>query len=297
MHNTLPHRRSIGLVSGLVVVALVLAACGSDDDDDTSPATDPEPAPTTPTTPTTEAPAFDLDGREFLSVSVDGYDLVDDTTIRLNFDEGGLSANAGCNTLVGGYTIVDGRLSAPMLATTEMACEPDLMVQDRWLTDILSLEPIVELDGDTLTMRGAGGATLEFLDRTVADPDRPVVGTRWVLDGIRDGDAVSTVPEGVIASITIDDDGNAVVEAGCNRGSAGVEITDDTMLFGPLALTRMMCEPDAMDVEAIMAAVLDGEVRYTIEADRLMLDSADTPIDPSDGEMGGNGLMFVADES
>lgn len=275
-------------------MALAIAACGGDDSDAT-PVTDPEPPPTAP--PVTAPPSPELDGREFLSESVDGYELVDDTIIRLSFDDGALSANAGCNTLFGAYTVVEGQLRAPMLGTTEMGCEMELMAQDRWLTDILSLEPRVELDGDTLTLRGAGGATLVFLDRTVADPDRPIVGTRWVLDGIRTQDAVSTVPEGVIASLTIDDEGAAVVEAGCNRGSAGVEIGDDTLVFGPLALTRMMCEPGAMDVEAAVTAVLDGEVAYRIDADRLTIDSADTPADPSDGEMGGTGLMFVADES
>jgi heat shock protein HslJ len=296
MHRSLPrpHRIHPALVPGLVILALAIAACGGDDSDAT-PVTDPEPPPTAP--PTTTAPSPELDGREFLSDSVDGYDLVDGTVIRLSFDDGGLSANAGCNTLFGGYTVTEGALQAPMLGTTEMACENDLMAQDRWLTDILALEPRVELDGDTLTLRGAGGATLVFVDRTVADPDRPIVGTRWVLDGLRTQDAVSSVPEGVVASLTIDDEGAAVVEAGCNRGSANVEVGDDTLVFGPLALTRMMCEPGAMDVEATVAAVLDGEVVYRIEADRLTIDSADTPMDPSDGEMGGTGLLFVADES
>lgn len=277
-------RRSLGVVAGLALTALVLAACGSDDGDD-APVADPEPPPTAPA-PTTEAPpVFDLDGREFLSTSVEGYDLVGDTVIRLTFDDGSLSANAGCNTIFGGYTVNGDRLSVSTIGTTEMACEQDLMVQDRWLTDILALEPILELDGDTLTLRGAGGAVIEFLDRTVADPDRPLEGTRWVLDGIRTADAVSSVPEGVTASIAIDDDGTARVEAGCNTGSSSVEIADDTITFGPLALTRMMCEPDAMDVEAAMTAVLDGEATYTIDATRLTLDAGDT------------GLMFVADES
>jgi heat shock protein HslJ len=298
MHHRLPRRRTLGaVVPVLALAALALGACGSDDDTAT-PVTDPAPAPTQP--PATEPPddtsAAELDGREFLSTSVDGYDLVDDTVIRLSFDDGALSANAGCNTLLGDYSISGGRLSAPVLASTEMGCEMELMTQDRWLTDILALDPIVEVDGDTLTLRGAGGATLVFVDRLVADPDRSITGTRWVLDGIRDGDAVSSVPESVVASITIDD-GTAVVEAGCNGGSASVQVADDTLVFGPLALTRMMCEPDAMEVETVVSAVLDGEVTYTIDADRLTIDSLDTPMDPDDGEMGGRGLIFLADET
>ncbi len=150
------------MLTFVAVAALALSACGGDDAAST-PVPDPEPPPTAP--PTTVTQPVELDGREFVSVSVEGYDLVEGTDIRLSFDDGSLSANAGCNTLSGGYTTSDGRLVVQQLATTEMACDMELMVQDRWLTDILSLEPIVEVEGDTLSMQGAGGAMLELVDR------------------------------------------------------------------------------------------------------------------------------------
>lgn len=282
----------------LAVVALVaIAACGTDDDAG-APVPDPEPPPTT--APPTTVPAPELDGREFVSTSVEGYQLVDGSTIRLSFDDGSLSANAGCNTIFGAYRITDGTLGVDQLGTTEMACETDLMAQDRWLTDILALEPRLELEGNTLTLRGVADTVIVLLDRTEAEPDQPLQGTRWVLDGIRDGDAVSTVPDGVTSALTFDGD-QVTVEAGCNRGSATVTIDDETITFGPIPLTRMMCEPDVMDVEAAVTGVLDGEVRYRIDGDRLTLDSADTPVAGDAGaapdepaEMGGTGLLYVA---
>ncbi len=282
--------RRLPVLAVAVAAALVMvAACGADDDAAT-PVPDPEPPPTT--APPTTLPPPALDGREFVSTSVEGYELVDGSIVRITFDDGSLSANAGCNTIFGSYRVVGGTLDVDQLGTTEMACEPDLMAQDRWLTDILALEPEVELDGTTLTLRGVAGTILVLVDRTEVEPDLSLLGTRWVLDGIRDGDAVSTVPEGVTASLTFDAD-RTLVEGGCNRGSADVEVGDETIVFGPIGLTRMMCEPDAMGVEATMTEVLDGEVRYRIDGNRLTIDSADTPTD--DDEPTGRGLLFVAD--
>jgi heat shock protein HslJ len=285
-HTSVSRSLLAPLIFGLTTLAL--AACGASDDD-AAPVTDPSPPTQAP--PTTQPPV-DLDGREMLSTSVEGYPLVEGTVIRLSFADGALSANAGCNTIFGGYQVDEDRLVLSELGTTEMACEPELMAQDRWLTDILNLEPRIALDNDTLTMRGAGGATLEFMDRSVVEPDLPIENTRWVLDGIRTQDAVSTVPEGVVASITIEGD-QALVEAGCNRGSASVAIGEDTITFGPLALTKMMCEPPAMEVESAISTVFDGEVTYRIDADRLTVDSADTGT--SDGEYTGTGLLFLAE--
>lgn len=287
----------VPILLGLATIAL--AACGADDEGDGTPVTDPAPPATLPpaTLPPITEP-LDLAGREFLVTGVDGYDVVDGTTIRVTFEADTLSINAGCNTIFGDYEIAGDRLIGGEFATTEMGCEPDLMAQDRWITDIMSLEPRLELDGDTLTITGVAGTVLTLLDLTVADPDRPLEGVRWVLDGIRTQDAVSTVPQGVVVSITFKD-GRALVEAGCNTGSAGVTIADDTIEFGALALTRMLCEPDAMEVEALVSATLAGEVTYQIDADRLTIDSADTLAggdadEPS--EMVGTGLLFVADE-
>lgn len=266
-------------------VALVVAACGGDDSS--------EPRATEPTLPPVSEP-IDLEGRVFLSTAVEGHDLVEGSRIRLSFEEPGmLSVNAGCNTIFGGYEVDGDRLVAGQLGTTEMACERDLMDQDRWLTDVLTLGPRLALDGDTLTITGVADTSITLLDRRVADPDRPLEGTRWVVDGLRTQDAVSTLPEDVVASITIAD-GEAVVEAGCNRGMASVEIGEGTITFGPMALTKMACEPEVMEVEALVVATLTGETTYVITADRLVIDSADTPMDPADGEMGGTGLMLVA---
>jgi heat shock protein HslJ len=209
-----------------------------------------------------------LDGRTFLSTGIEGRVLVAGSRIRISFDDGQVSASGGCNSMSGPYLIDGNRLVARSLATTEMACEEPLMAQDTWLADLLDGATIT-LDGTTLTL-STGDVQLTMEDREVADPDRPLLGTRWVVDGLVSGDAVSSVPLGVTAALTFSD-GRVDVEAGCNNGGGTVDITATTLGFGPIALTKMACGGPAMAVEQAILAVLNGTAVYEIEADVLTI--------------------------
>ena len=244
-----------------VLSVFLLGACTGAGGASTSGLVDPPPG---------ASARIGLDGRTFLSVDVVGRTLVPGSQVRLSFADGQVSANAGCNTIGGRYVIDGGRLVASQLATTEMACAPALMDQDRWLADLLA-GAAVALDGDTLTI-AKDGMSLALLDREVADPDRPLLGTRWVLDGLVSGDAVSSLPAGVTAALTFVA-GRVSVEAGCNTGAGGVAFGEGTLTFEPIALTMMACEGPAMDVERAVLAVLAGQVTYAIEADTLRLDT------------------------
>src|SRR3990172_9157063 len=116
---------------------------------------------------------------------------------------------------IGGAPLVAGGL-----ATTERGGDEPLMAQDTWLADLLDGATIA-LDGDTLVL-AKGSVRLTMEDREIADPDRPLLGTRWVVDGLISGDAVSNVPVGVTAALTFSD-GLVDVEAGCNRGGGTAE--------------------------------------------------------------------------
>jgi len=248
-------------------LATLLGACGSDA---TSSDTSTQSADSEASVPASD---LDLDGRTFVSTAVVGHDLVADSQIRLAFQDASISVNAGCNTLVGGYTIEGDTLQAPVLAMTQMACDPALMDQDTWLSETFSGSPTLVLEGDDLTVTGADGSTITFLDAVVAEPAQPLEGTRWVVDGLLANEGISTVPLGAEAAITITD-GTAAVEAGCNTGSAAVEITETTITFGPLALTRMACGPEQTELENAVVAVLSGEVTYTIDSSTLQLRKA-----------------------
>ena len=92
------------------------------------------------------------------------------------------------------------------------------------------------------------------------------------MDGIRVGDAVSSVPQGVEASLRIVD-GQAEVHFGCNSGGGAVEVTEDSLTFGPMMSTKMACEAGPAEVEAAVTRTLSGTVGYTIDADVLTIDN------------------------
>lgn len=234
----------------LTLSALALAACGSDDD---TPASGAAPAPA------------DLDGLAFESTAVTGHDLVAGSTISLSFQTDMLSANAGCNTMNGGYTITDGDLGVDAMATTMMACADDLMAQDTWLSEFLASGPAIGLDGTTLTLTG-DDATITLAE--VADAE--LVGTTWVVTGTVATEAVSSVPADAEASITITDE-TVAVNTGCNTGSGGVEVADATLTFGPIATTMRACTDEIMQLETAVLNVLNGEVTYEVSGDSLSL--------------------------
>ncbi|MBG7604477.1 MAG: META domain-containing protein, partial [Actinobacteria bacterium] len=153
--------------------------------------------------------------------------------------------------------------------STEMGCEPAMMDQDTWLAEFLTSSPTASLDDDVLVLEG-DGTTINMLDRETADPDLPMEGTLWVVDGIVANEGVSTVPGGATASITITD-GTAAVETGCNAASTSVEVTETTLMFSPMAVTLMACPPDETALQDAVLAVLDGKVTYEIEANRLSI--------------------------
>ena len=111
-----------------------------------------------PIEPGTDSSAdpLSLVGRTFVSTEMRRRAPVPGSTVRITFRDGGLAAKAGCNTLFGSATWTGGVLAAPMLASTMMACSPELMDQDTWLAELLQSGPSLALDATTLTLGGGG---------------------------------------------------------------------------------------------------------------------------------------------
>jgi heat shock protein HslJ len=234
----------------------------------------------------TEATA--LVGRTFTATEVTGsYTIVPGSSITLIFEKDKLSAKAGCNSMFGAYTVTGDVLTVPQMGSTMMACQEDLMAQDRWLAAFLSSGPTWALDGDTLTLT-------DGKDTLVLGPApsgaAAVEGTGWKLDGLitQSGSTVSAVAPTVTAWVRFNA-GEIAFNNSCNGGGGPVEIADSTMVFGPLRSTLIACEGAAGETEAAMNAVLQGTASYTVGSD------------PSGGvltitaEDGATGLQFIAD--
>jgi len=235
----------------------------------------------------TTAPDAPLDGRAFLSTAVttngQPLDLVAGTRIRIGFSDGRLSASAGCNTMGGTYRIADGQLLVGDLSTTEMGCDPDRHSQDEWLAAFLGSSPAFTLTGSDLGL-ASPGASITLLDREVADPDLPLVGPTWTVVSVISGDAVSSVPDGVVATLTFQADGQVGFNGGCNGGGGRYSATADALRFSELVMTEMACDGPAGAMEAAVLRVLQAEtVSYRIEAGRLELMAGASGLELSGG--------------
>jgi heat shock protein HslJ len=273
----------IALLAVATAGMFTLASCG---DPSVEPATTPtDPGSTTiDTTPdtapaTTPAPGGDLaellDGKAYLSQSTTGITLADGAVLRISFDDGRISVSGGCNGMGGDVTFEGDTMTVGPMMSTQMACDQPLMDQDSAVQAFLTAGTTVSVDGDTITITGTfdgADASITLLDREVADPDRPLADTAWTVTGVISSDAISSGWGSAVATLTIVD-GQAQVNTGCNTGFATVTVDEaaGTITFGPLALTKRMCDDDAMRLEQEVSRVLTGTATYSIEAGSLTL--------------------------
>ncbi|MET1084902.1 MAG: META and DUF4377 domain-containing protein [Burkholderiales bacterium] len=108
-------------------------------------------------------PAFaqsGLEGRWALDdLTVPGSMATDPPTqVTLTIQQNRLGASAGCNRAHAAFEDDGKRLKVGTLASTMMACPPELAKLERRLFDLLERNPSYTVDGDTLKLRSAGDA-------------------------------------------------------------------------------------------------------------------------------------------
>jgi heat shock protein HslJ len=260
-----------------LLVALLLSGCGDAGDDATT-----SPTVQGRTEPVSAGPApapAELVGRSFQADKLRGRRPVAGSVVGISFRARQLAVQTGCNGISGGWTVEEDRLRTNDLVQTMIGCEPRVTRQEAWLSSFLQSSPRIALVGRRLTLTRDDGSTARFVEREADSGPPPIAGTRWTLETIADAGpdgTASSVPAGVRApTLRITSAGRAELFAGCNSGGGRATVRDDGfVVFGPIALTRMACDADAMKVEAAVTAVLDGSVAAGFEGDRLSLAKA-----------------------
>ncbi len=218
-----------------------------------------------------------LDGRTFVSARVTdgGADrpLVPGTQIQLRFDNGQLSADAGCNTMGGSYRLANGRLLVEEMAMTAIGCDGPRHEQDDWLAEFLGSGPTIAVSAHDLALTD-GDTEIRFVDGAAAQPDRPIVGTLWAVDSLLKADIASSVPAGTTATLQFAADGTVAINAGCNTGQAQVTTDGTRVSFGEIGLTRRACAGPEGQLEAGVLSVLGApQAELSVENGVMTIDT------------------------
>ncbi len=292
----------------LFLVGLLLVACNAGAPRTTTSPTPTNPPSATPGLPTNPPSAVPpsanppsanapdatnpadltaIDGRTFLSITVKDGDeerqLVPGTNIRISFNGNQVSAQAGCNTYGGTYHLEGDTLVVEGGAMTEMGCDGPRHAQDDWVFGLIGSQPTLALSGDDLVIT-SDETTIEMKDREVVEPDQALAGPTWRLTTIITGDAASSVPGDIVATMKLNVDGTVDINPGCNSGGGMYTVDTDTVDFNDLVLTRMACMGGGSQVEAAVMSVLEADgITFAIDAGSLTLTA---------GELG---LQFTAE--
>lgn len=263
------------------MLAAILFACG---DERSGPIDDGEP-------PVDQSDSGNLVDREFWSTAIsengEPRALVNGTRISLTFGDGTLGASAGCNSMGAGYTLegespVSGTLVVGEMSMTEMGCDEPRHAQDTWLMTFLRSSPRFTLDGDTLTL-ASDDVLMQLLDREIADPDRRLDGTEWIVTGFLDGETATDISVPTPATVIFDNATSMISGTdGCNSYAGSVEISDGStggpvaagdgeLQFGPIESEQELCE-GYEDYQPRFHAVFEsGRASYVIDGPNLTI--------------------------
>lgn len=261
--------KSRTLIATLVILALMLTACG-------------------PTGNGGEEPAR-LDGTSWVLQTMDGQAPLEGTTITAEFADREISGTSGCNSYFGDYTLDGKTIELGMIGATEMACmEPEgVMEQETTYLETLRSVKEVELTGDQLEMVDDSGDVVLRFERQ-EEPEAPVEtgmleGTAWTLESFVEGEAVTSLIAGTTITLQFSD-GGVTGSAGCNNYGGSYALEDDEITTSDLYWTEMAClDPEGvMEQEQRYLDVLTDVTSLEHEANRLTLRTPD-----------GRGLVFT----
>lgn len=249
------------VVAAGVVLAAGLSACGGDDGGATGAAA--------------------LPGTVWVLTSyVDGTatsQVPSGVRVDASFATSTISGRAPVNTYTGPYTTSgDSAIEIGPLASTMMAGPKKAMDLERAFFDALQRATSYSVDGDTLELADAGGATLLTF---TAEAPPSLSGSVWRATGYNNGrEAVVSLAKGSEITALFSDADSVSGSSGINTYSGSYSADESRIEIGELATTQKAGPDDLMQQETEYLAALRSAATWSIRGDTLELRTADDAI-------------------
>jgi heat shock protein HslJ len=265
-HRLVPSLAGLGIMLGVL-------GCGASG---ASPGGSPDGSPAA----TDAAASAALDGTswrltDYTTQDGKGFTVPAAVTPTASFAGGSISGNAGCNQYQGLYLVDGSSIGIATVATTKMACPgPAATVETAYL-EALGLVKTFDVQGDTLTLAGAGGTPQLKYARVVPST---LAGPTWVATGVNTGTgAVSSMVAGTTVTAVFAADGTVSGSGGCNTYSGPYTTDGEKIAIGPLGGMLKLCgSPEGVDAqEAQFPGAMQRATSYAIEGNVLKLRAAD----------------------
>jgi heat shock protein HslJ len=185
------------------------------------------------------------------------------------FADGKVSGILVCNSYTGGYTQSGSSLTVSGLATTMMACPDTTAGVEEQMAAAMQKAATYTASAASLKIYDSSGKNVLVYQ---AAPKDTLSGTSWTATGVNNGKgAVESVAAGTTITATFGADGQLSGSAGCNQYTATFTSADGTIVIGPIAGTRMACDPAVSDQETAYLAALDAAATYKVQGSTLEL--------------------------
>ncbi len=228
--------------------------------------------------PVLDSPASgnaDLTNTSWILTTLNSSKPVPDTTITINFDNGGrVSGSDGCNNYNGSYKVDGNKIEFGQMASTMMACPDPAMKQADAYQSALSETATFAVKNDELTFSDVDGNALA----TFAAVSSDLSGTSWQVISYNNGkQAVVSVTLGTELTAQFGEDGELNGNAGCNDYFGPYDTNGNTISMGPLGATRKACEePEGvMEQETQYLQALETAATYKIDGNKMEMRTAE----------------------
>jgi heat shock protein HslJ len=199
-------------------------------------------------------------------------------TLELSADEArGISF---CNHYSSAYRLSGSSLTLDGLGGTDMGCEPDVMAAESAYLAALGAVDSAVADGEDLLLTGDG---VELRFTPVAPvPEDELLGTRWTLETVVDGETASSTVGGP-ATLELSADGSLSGSTGCRELTGRFAVEGDEVRLTELSAGPQDCPADVAAQDRHVVTVLGDGFRVSVDGDRLTV-----------GEPDGRGLVYRA---